>query len=126
MFVRPRSARQDFGLSLVTGVAVGAVGRGIAIVAGLLGASYALAHLLDDVLTGVIAGIAMFISLRALARRRAADIKRLRDIGEMNHHVRNALQVIQLSHFAADDGERVRMIAEASERIEYALKEFNV
>jgi len=126
MSVRQRSVRHDSWLALLTGVAVVAAGRGISYVVEFLGASHLTAHALDDILTGVLAGIAMFVGLRHLSRSRAADIKRLRDIGEMNHHVRNALQVIQLSQFSPDYDERVRIIAEASERIEFALREFNV
>ncbi|HUO60560.1 MAG TPA: hypothetical protein VMU24_07810 [Candidatus Acidoferrales bacterium] len=126
MFVQPRSAKHDFAVSLALALAVVVVERGITAVAVLLGANDVTAHILDDVLTGVFAGIAMFVTLRVVAHRRVAAIKRLHDIGEMNHHVRNALQVIRLSHFTPDEEERVRLIEQASERIEFALKEFNV
>lgn len=95
MIGRPRTVKQDFSLSLVIAVGMAAVGRVIAIVAEYLGASQSLAHWLDDILTGVVAGAAMFVVFRGMASRSAANAKRLRDIGEMNHHVRNALQVIR-------------------------------
>ena len=41
----------------------------------------------------------------------------------MNHHVRNALQVILCSRIYVEHEQQVKAIAEAAKRIEWALRE---
>ena len=44
-------------------------------------------------------------------------------IGEMNHHVRNALQVIAYAAHSMPDQEAITRINNAAERIDWALRE---
>jgi hypothetical protein len=50
-------------------------------------------------------------------------LARLRVIAELNHHVRNALEVISLSAYITDDEEAIRRIMEGVNRIDWALRE---
>ena len=47
----------------------------------------------------------------------------LRTISEMNHHIRNSLQVITYATATQRDSESVEMIRSSVERIEWALRE---
>ena len=75
---------------------------------GLLGALYlveaglklaglhGLGRLLDDTLLGMVAGLGLYFSLRSLEASRELRRRRRHEglIGHLNHHIRNALQVI--------------------------------
>jgi hypothetical protein len=56
-------------------------------------------------------------------RRRKRIQERLDIIAQMNHHVRNALQLISLSPHAQQREENIALIQQAVERIEWALRE---
>ena len=77
--------------------------------------------LLSSFLVGLVAGaLVYFLSVRERQRRAYVDC-RLRVIAEMNHHVRNALQVIA---FYSRKGEKQEVgVIEAVERIQWALRE---
>jgi hypothetical protein len=74
-------------------------------------------------LTGLIAGL-LFYNL-ALKERIRRDLirERLSTIAEMNHHIRNALQVITYASAVSKNHESVELIRESVERIEWALRE---
>lgn len=77
-----------------------------------------------DAVVAALAGLLLFKVL-ADARRRHRDLLRhMETIAEMNHHIRNALQVIayhNVSH--PSSGQAVEQVGEAVERIEWALRE---
>ena len=75
---------------------------------------------IDELLIAVLVG---FIVLFYEERRRRALIEKLRTIELMNHHVRNALQVIANAHYAHDLENQIRIVSESVQRIEWALKE---
>ena len=76
----------------------------------------------SNALTGIVAGF-LFYSLTNNERlRRKLVRERLRTIAEMNHHIRNSLQVITYAT-AADTEESVDLIRDSVERIEWALRE---
>lgn len=76
----------------------------------------------SNALTGIVAGF-LFFSLTNNERvRRKAVQQRLRTIAEMNHHIRNSLQVITYAA-AADSEESLALIRSSVERIEWALRE---
>jgi hypothetical protein len=78
---------------------------------------------LSDTLAAVIAGALVYRLLRYERERRAHLRQRLETIAEMNHHVRNALQVISLSNYSADSEQQLERIREGVNRIQWALKE---
>jgi hypothetical protein len=77
-------------------------------------------HILDDLLLGATAG---FIVLWYERLRTRALLQRLLIIREMNHHVRNALQVIIYAASAHKDDCLAEQVREAIQRIDWALKE---
>src|SRR5689334_14020688 len=74
----------------------------------------------DDLLIAVAVGL---LVLFYEERRRRALIQRLRTIELMNHHVRNALQIIENAHYAHDLDNQIHIVSESVQRIEWALKE---
>ena len=77
--------------------------------------------LASSMLVGLVAGAFVYVlSLRERQRRAYVEC-RLRVIADMNHHIRNALQVIT---FYNRSGEKQPLgIIEAVERIQWALRE---
>jgi len=75
----------------------------------------------SNLLIGLIAGTLVYV-LAVRERQRQAYVEcRLRVIADMNHHIRNALQVIT---FYSRTGEKQEVdIVEAVERIQWALRE---
>ena len=64
--------------------------------------------------------------MHAADQRREAALLRMQVISEMNHHIRNALQVITYASAAQnqnDSVDSVDMIRSSVERIEWALRE---
>ncbi len=78
---------------------------------------------LSNGLTGIAAGLFYFQITRVERERRIATQERLRTIAEMNHHIRNALQVIAYASTATDKTQSVEFISQSVERIEWALRE---
>ena len=56
-------------------------------------------------------------------KARQRTLARLQVIAELNHHVRNALEVISLSAYITHDEEAIRRITEGVNRIDWALRE---
>jgi len=79
--------------------------------------------LLSNLLTGVVAGLLLVQSkMRAIEKQRLLE-HRLKKIAEMNHHVRNALQVVTFYGHMAQDEKAARLIQESIQRIEWTLNE---
>jgi two-component sensor histidine kinase len=74
----------------------------------------------DDLVVGVATGLVVFLYER---RRKRYLLERLQIIAEMNHHVRNALQVFSFSAQLQQDEKLRTMLRESSDRIEWALRE---
>jgi hypothetical protein len=79
--------------------------------------------LISNALTGIVAGF-LFYSLANYERLRRNQIRdRLHTIAEMNHHIRNSLQVITYATAAQNNADSMEMIRSSVERIEWALRE---
>ncbi len=79
--------------------------------------------LTSNFLTGLVAGL-LFFSLSNNERLRRKLVRdRLRTIAEMNHHIRNALQVITYATASKTPSGSVELIRNSVERIEWALRE---
>lgn len=79
--------------------------------------------LLSNGLTGLVAGYLFYTWALNERTRREQMRERLRTIAEMNHHTRNALQVITYAMATGKDDGSVEMIRDSVERIEWALRE---
>jgi two-component sensor histidine kinase len=78
---------------------------------------------ISNSLTGIVAGAFYWQLLRRERERRDFLRERLFVISEMNHHIRNALQVISFYSYRKQDAETLAMLQQAVTRIEWALKE---
>jgi hypothetical protein len=104
---------------------------------GMFGAVYVVEHVLvgtghesatvwDDVLLGIVAGFGLFFLLRHLETSR--ELRRRQHythvISELNHHIRNALQVIlSRADLAVHSLPELEDIIGAVNRIDWALRE---
>jgi hypothetical protein len=75
---------------------------------------------LDDFCGGLVAA---FLVYRYERFRQRQLTQQLRTIAAMNHHVRNALQVVMYSASVPSDKEQLNRIRSAVQRIEWALQE---
>jgi hypothetical protein len=114
-----RSARYS---AYAFGLFVFAVGILLDLIMVELGAPSRFTLLFDDLLTGFVAGIAAWFLLRSEVRRRQQEIHRLLVLDEMNHHVRNALQVMTLYSYEIG-GEKGKELTRAVQRIQWSLTE---
>jgi hypothetical protein len=79
--------------------------------------------LLANALTGLVAA-ALFLQARARAQEKERLLEqKLETIAEMNHHVRNALQVVAFYGIKCDDNQAGKLINDSIARIEWTLKE---
>ena len=74
-------------------------------------------------LTGMVAGAFFWQAMRRDRDRRQFVRERLHTISEMNHHIRNALQVISFYSYREQDEKTLDMLRKAVNRIQWALKE---
>jgi hypothetical protein len=79
--------------------------------------------LTSNFLTGLVAGLLFFSFSNYDRLRRNLVQERLRTIAEMNHHIRNALQVITYATAAKVEPGSVDLIRNSVERIEWPLRE---
>jgi hypothetical protein len=86
------------------------------------GAPRPLTLLFDDLLTGAAAGFAVWLGLRSEVKRRMEEDHRLQVLDEMNHHVRNALQVMVLCSYSIG-GQKGEELLQAAKRIQWSLTE---
>jgi hypothetical protein len=82
---------------------------------------------LSDVITGAIAGALFYQFVKHEKARRELIRERMRTIAELNHHIRNALQVIKFwgaqHQNCSLDEMQIQLMNESVERIEWALRE---
>ena len=78
---------------------------------------------LSNVLTGLVAG-ALFLQSKIRAQEKERLLQeRLQKISDMNHHVRNALQVMAFYGHLAEDPKAAQLVRDSIERIEWTLEE---
>jgi hypothetical protein len=77
---------------------------------------------ISDAISAVIIGVLGYQLLRLQRQRREHLRRRLETIADMNHHVRNALQVIAFSTHQKSQ-EEIAAIKDSVNRIQWALRE---
>lgn len=75
---------------------------------------------LDAIILGTLTGAIAWMYQR---RQNRFLMQRLEVIADMNHHVRNHLQVIQYSAYMTRDKEHIQRIEQSLGRIDWALRE---
>jgi hypothetical protein len=81
--------------------------------------------LLSNLVIGIIAGWLFYQFARNERAKQDLMRQRMRTIAELNHHIRNALQVIRYAGGSktAQDATQLQLINESVARIEWALRE---
>jgi hypothetical protein len=79
--------------------------------------------LVSDVVAGALSGSFIFAVLRNTRKRRLAMLRRLKAIREINHEIRNALELIQLSAYSTHHQQAIATITNAVDRIQWTLRE---
>jgi hypothetical protein len=79
--------------------------------------------LVSNVIAGMLAGFFIFMVLRNIRERRLVILRRLTAIREMNHEIRNALELIQLSAYSTRHQQAIATITDAVDRIQWTLRE---
>ncbi|HEY6351367.1 MAG TPA: hypothetical protein VI636_18330 [Candidatus Angelobacter sp.] len=81
--------------------------------------------LLSSLITGIAAGWLFYQFLRNERTKQEALQQRIQTVAELNHHIRNALQVIRYAggSKSTSDAMQLQLINEAVARIDWALRE---
>lgn len=104
------------------GIFVFAVGVLLDVLLNDIGLPRPMTLIIDDVLTGLAAGVAAWLVFRSELRRREQEMQRFLVLDETNHHVRNALQIMVL-HAYSMEGPQATELRRAVARIEWTLNE---
>ena len=82
-----------------------------------------LARLLDSITIGIAIAIITSIEVKAVQQRRRKVLDDMRVVRELNHEVRNALQIISYAARVPETEQQVAIIDESIARIDSTLKE---
>jgi hypothetical protein len=80
----------------------------------------------SNTLTGIVTGGLFLYVARHEKAHRDQIRERMQTVAELNHHIRNALQVIKLCGAQSDssiDARQLQLIKESADRIEWAMRE---
>jgi signal transduction histidine kinase len=119
----PQWVRRPFFLVGVSFVLVTAVGYFLDRLLLDTGLSRWHTILFSNAITGTVA--ALFLAYRQQQHRRELELmeQRMQIVGDMNHHIRNALQVIVYFAQNAKDRESADRLRDSIDRIQWALRE---
>ena len=119
------SARQSLLLSFLVTVAVAALGFGLNSFLFREGIPRRDLMLMSSSIIGIVAGLLFYQFLRNERIKHEVVQQRMRTIAELNHHIRNALQVIRYAggSKSSSDASQLQLINEAVARIDWALRE---
>jgi hypothetical protein len=81
-----------------------------------------LGRLLDSLTIGLVVAIITIIEIKAVQKRRTKVMEDMRVVRELNHHVRNALQIISYAARVPETKQQVAIIDESVARIDSTLK----
>lgn len=113
--------------AVIVALVVSALGYSLDGLLVLGGVPHLFMLLLTNTLTGIVAGGLFFQMARHEKEHRQMMRTRMATIAEMNHHIRNALQVIKIliagPQGVAHASGQVKLINESVERVEWALRE---
>jgi len=112
-----------WGRAILVGFLAALLGFALDGIAHLFGYPWFLERLGENVLEGAVIAVVVFW----LSRLREERIEhRMREIGFLNHHIRNAMQVIELAAKGIDDaGQRHAVIGLSIHRVVDALSRMN-
>jgi len=119
------SARQSGLLSLLVVALVAVLGFGLNVLLFREGVPRKDLLLVSSLITGIVAGWLFYQFLRNERNKQESVQQSIRTIAELNHHIRNALQVIRYAGGtkSTSDATQLQLINEAVARIDWALRE---
>jgi hypothetical protein len=82
-----------------------------------------LGRIVNSVTIGIVIAIITAIEIKAVQQRRSKVFEDMRVVRELNHHVRNALQIISYAVRVSETKEQVAIIDESIARIDSTLKD---
>src|SRR5215472_17580136 len=113
--------------AVIVGLIVAALGYSLDGLLVLEGVPRLFMFLLTNILIGIVAGGLFYQMARREKEHRQMMRARMTTIAEMNHHIRNALQVIKIVGTgppeAARENGQIKLINESVDRVEWALRE---
>lgn len=109
--------------AIIAGLIMFVIGVGMDMMVVREGETRLIAFGVSDALAAAVAGILVYRLLHYERERRERLRQKLAIIADMNHHVRNALQVISFHASSNADQEQLDAIRDSMERIQWALKE---
>ena len=109
--------------SVLIAVVITLVGIGLDRLLAVEGVSRVDIRVLSNALIGLVAGAFLYVYSRKEEKIRALLQSRMAIVAEMNHHIRNALQVICYYAYRESDQRVVQMIRDSVNRIDWALRE---
>jgi len=119
--------RRSGWMAALVVLVVSALGYLLDVLLAIGGVSSRFMLLLTNTATGIVAGGLLYQVAKHAKREREVMRSRMATIAEMNHHIRNALQVIKILVAYPPDAARstgqVKLINESVERVEWALRE---
>lgn len=77
----------------------------------------------DAFVIAVFVFLLTYIELSVVKERRLRVIREIRTIAELNHRIRNALEIIQYAAYTSTDHAQLGLITQAIERIDNILRE---
>jgi hypothetical protein len=114
-------------MAVLVALVVSVLGYVLDILLDLEGVSSDYMLLLTNTVTGIVAGGLFYQMAKHSKSEREMMRARITTIAEMNHHIRNALQVIKIlvayPPDAVQRSRQVKLINESVERVEWALRE---
>jgi hypothetical protein len=114
-------------MAVMVAVVVSALGYVLDVLLDLGGVSRAYMLVLSNTLTGIVAGGLFYQMAKHAKAEREMMHARMITIAEMNHHIRNALQVIRIlvayPPEATQSSRQLKLINESVDRVEWALRE---
>ena len=119
-------SRRTVLLTLVVTLVVSALGFVFDFFLGQVGLSRSNMLIISNGLTGLFAGGLVYQLAREEKASRELVRARMKTIAELNHHIRNALQVIKFlggQERPTLDAMQLQLINDAADRIEWALRE---
>jgi hypothetical protein len=118
--------RHSAGLAVAVVVLVSGVGYLLDRLLVLQGVPRGYMLVATNTITGIIAGGLFFQAAKHEKQQRAMIREKMQTVAELNHHIRNALQVIKLCGAHSDsmvDARQLQLVKESADRIEWALRE---
>src|SRR5215472_4597234 len=118
-------ARHSGLLALLVFALVTALGFGLDVLLFQEGIPRKELMLASDLITGIVAGWLFYRFLRNERSKQESVQQSIRTIADLNHHIRNALQIIRHAGGtkSTSDATQLQLINEAVARIDWALRE---